>query len=320
MSVGGSSQKSSSSSAGESFGMSDSWNNQLGVSTGRAGSQDINVQNSFSQGGGSSSSALDRGQSAMQQQLFNRSQGLYGQANQLGGQYGAANAGWMGQNQGNTGFNQGMSAMGAGQQMQGMGYLNQFAQQDNPYLQAQINQYGADIGRNLSQNILPGITGAATVAGQRGSSRQGIAQGMAAQAAQEQFGRGAGDMRMAAYGQQQAAANSLAGYGGQMYGTGGQLTGEGLGRGQQQINQYYDQQQMMGLRPFQIGQSIVGAPSVLQRGNTFTQSGSQGLGFGSSFNNQNTFDITQAGSTARDYSYNNSTSKGKGASANFGLS
>ena len=58
--------------------------------------------------------------------------------------------------------------------------------QQNPFLQGQIEQGQGLINRNLQENILPSIGGGAASAGQRGSSRQGVAEGIAARSAIEQ--------------------------------------------------------------------------------------------------------------------------------------
>jgi hypothetical protein len=52
----------------------------------------------------------------------------------------------------------------------------------NPYLQAYAQNAALPIVRNLQQSVLPSIAGNAVGAGQFGGSRQGIAEGLAAQA------------------------------------------------------------------------------------------------------------------------------------------
>jgi hypothetical protein len=165
-----------------------------------------------------------------------------------------------------------ISQMGQSAQY-GANALRAFSQQNNPYLNSQIAQYGQDIGQNLRENILPGIGSGSQLAGQRGSSRQGIAEGMAINSAQQQFGRGAGDMRMQAYGQQQNAANQLAQLGQQGYLQGMQQNLAAQGQYGQNLGQYgtYQQQgfqnlQQNALNPFQIGASVIGDPTALQFG------------------------------------------------------
>lgn len=65
---------------------------------------------------------------------------------------------------------------------------NMLNPQGNPYLQA-MNQQGLNqIGETYQNQILPGINNAAMGAGSLGSSRQGIAQGLAAQGATREMG------------------------------------------------------------------------------------------------------------------------------------
>ena len=171
----------------------------------------------------------------------------------------------------------------------GMGQLQQFAQQNNPYLNSQIHGLGQDLGRFYREQILPGIGGRYAQAGQRGGSRQGIAEGQAAGRIGEEFAQQANAMRMGAYGQQQAAAGQLAALGQQGLYSGYGALGNLAGTNMQNMLGY----QGMQLNPFQIGAQIYGAPSVL--------SWNQGGGF--------------------DYGYEQSSSqsKGKGSQAQVGF-
>lgn len=93
-------------------------------------------------------------------------------------------------------------------QQQGQGFLDtiqQFSQQGNPFLQGQIDVLGQNIQQNLSQNILPGIGSQAAIFGQRGGGRQGVAEGLAAQGAQQQFAQGTQNLLFQG-GQQQLGA------------------------------------------------------------------------------------------------------------------
>lgn len=159
----------------------------------------------------------------------------------------------------------------------GIGYLDQFAQQGNPYLQQQINQYGGDIARQYARQ-LPGLGGQYQQAGQRGGSRQGIAEGLMGEAALRQYGQGVTDMRSQAYGQQQQAA--------------GQLANAQLGQRQFQLGalqqglQANAMQQQGYFQPFQIGSQVMGAPSVLnsQYGYDYGYEQSQGKSSSGGFN------------------------------------
>ena len=66
---------------------------------------------------------------------------------------------------------------------------------DNPYLQSQIDAVGADVRRNLTENVLPGVDRAASAGGNINSSRAGIASGIAMRGAQDQMAQTAAQMR-----------------------------------------------------------------------------------------------------------------------------
>jgi hypothetical protein len=87
----------------------------------------------------------------------------------------------------------------------------------NPYLDQQIAGIGTDISNNLTQNILPQLRSGAVASGQYGSSRQGIAEGLAVQSANQQLANQSANVRSGAYQQAQGlqnnTANNLAGLG-----------------------------------------------------------------------------------------------------------
>ena len=70
---------------------------------------------------------------------------------------------------------------------------------NNPALTATIDTLGSDIQRNFAENDKQMIQDAAGQAGQYGSTRHGVAEGIAARGAQEQFIDQAGQMRAADY-------------------------------------------------------------------------------------------------------------------------
>jgi hypothetical protein len=70
---------------------------------------------------------------------------------------------------------------------------------NNPYLDRQIDAVGADIRRNLGENIMPSIDRAATASGNINSSRAGIAEGIAARGANEELAQTAAGMRSNAW-------------------------------------------------------------------------------------------------------------------------
>ncbi len=79
----------------------------------------------------------------------------------------------------------------------GASYMQSRLSEANPYLGETIDAYGADIARNLAENILPELRSGGVAAGAPGGSRAYIAQGLAAQGAQTQFAQGASRMRTA---------------------------------------------------------------------------------------------------------------------------
>ena len=183
---------------------------------------------------------------------------------------------------------------------QGTNALAQFAQQNNPFLQQQIGQLGQNIGQQYREQILPGIGSGAQMAGQRGSSRQGVAEGIAARGAMQAFSEGATGLQNNAYNQQLNAAQALSGIGMQgTLGASGQnlqalgMQGALMGQQQDYLGNVWQQQLANQFTPFQIGASIYGAPSVLNFG----------MGYG--------YDYGQSSST--------SSSKGRSSSLDLGI-
>ncbi len=238
-----------------------------------------------------SSQALDQQQLAMQQQLFNQYQGAMqpgymspvSSANAYMGP--ATSMAWnqtqeqqrLAQAQA-QGLNGGRMLQGsAAMTNAGMNKLNAYSNAQNPYAQQQVQNLGADIGRMFNQQIMPGINSQFAGANQRGSSRHGIAQGMAAQSAMEQFQRGATDTYANSYNQGLSAANAMAGYANQsanaLAGMGIQAGGQALNAQAQgaqlgigavdNLNNARYQSYMGQFMPMQIGAGIVGNPSVL---------------------------------------------------------
>jgi hypothetical protein len=169
----------------------------------------------FGGGGGGTDTFISPDQLPFLKNLWGAGQSLYNQlpsAYQTGqqqlGQY------LPGMQQAYQGY--GDMASGANPAMQA---LQQRFSGQNPYLQGQIDQLGGDIQRNLTQNILPSIGSGAAMAGSLGGSRQGIAEGMAMQGAQQQFSQGAQNMRFNDYQQQGQALNQYLGM--QQQGLGG---------------------------------------------------------------------------------------------------
>ena len=172
----------------------------------------------------------------------------------------------------------------------GMDRFQQFTQQQNPFINQQIAGLAQDFGQLYNEQILPGIGNQAQLAGQRGSSRQGIAEALGAQRVAQEFGQAATNLRAGAYGQQQQAAQQYAAMAqaGAMnaYGVANQASA-----GQAQMQNAFNQTRLAGAaQPFIIGSQVIGAPSVLSQ--------SYGENFG--------------------YDYSKSKSSGKSASVGFG--
>lgn len=172
----------------------------------------------------------------------------------------------------------------------GMDQMQQFAQQGNPYLEQQISGLQQDAGRMFREEIMPGIGSGASMNGQRGSSRQGIAEGLAAGRTQDAFLQEAGNMRYNTYGLQQQAAGDLMGQSG-IYNQGRGIQGSLANQRGQLSNQFAQTRQQGQAMPFEIGASVIGQPSIL------SQSGGENF------------------ATSR----SSSKSKGKGSSANLGF-
>jgi hypothetical protein len=133
--------------------------------------------------------------------------------------------------------------------------LQQFSNTLNPFAQQSIQQLGSNLGDVFRNELLPGIGSNFQQAGQRGSSRQGVAQGLASQGVLNQFQQGATGILNNAFNTAQQSSAQLAqlGQGAQGQFLQGQLGGinafQGLRQGQ--------------FAPFQIGAGIVGQPSTL---------------------------------------------------------
>lgn len=116
----------------------------------------------------SSGSSVSGGSSESQSSSFQDPQTVWGgQAPYLEGLYGAAagmGGGTQGQGQAQDIYNQTMT-----------GYNRMM----NPGINPQLQAYSGEVQKNLERNLLPSIQGTAQMQGQGGSSRQGIAEGLA---------------------------------------------------------------------------------------------------------------------------------------------
>jgi len=123
--------------------------------------------------------------------------------------------------------------------------LDPQAAMDNPYLQQAMQSAIRPLTQNYQENVLSGITDQAVQAGQSGSNRQGIAEGIAARGYMDQVGDITNQMSYQNYGdamaRQQAAINQSQGVANlgmmpaSVYQQGQQMPWESLTRYQQAI-------------------------------------------------------------------------------------
>lgn len=92
-------------------------------------------------------------------------------------------------------------------------YQNQLSGKVNPYVDQMAQSITNQVNRNTLENVMPSIRSGAQAAGQYGSSRQGIAEGLAASRAQQDLGSSLSNLYGSAYenaqGRQAAAAGQL---------------------------------------------------------------------------------------------------------------
>lgn len=130
-------------------------------------------------------------------------------------------------------------------------FQNFLTPQQNPFLQGQIEQGQGLINRNLTENILPSVGSNAAQFGQRGSSRQGVAEGIAARGAIESSANFAENLTSADFqGQQQRALQAL---------------------------QFAPGIAGLQFSPLQNLSGILGGPTVLGQGSSQSKSGSFGF-------------------------------------------
>lgn len=146
---------------------------------------------------------------------------------------------------------------------------------ENPLLQQNIDALGEDIGKFFSEQINPEITSQAVAGGTLGGGRQGVAQGLAAEAAGKEFQRGALGLRTADMAQRDAAATNLGGLRSQAAGTGlSALPGlAGLA----------EFAATSPLAPFMALADIMGGPTVLGQSSSESEAGDFATSFSESF-------------------------------------
>ena len=211
-------------------------------------------------GGGSKTSAsaqVDPKQQPFLDFTRNLGQALVGQntslAQNFAGQAGGSLYGFGQQALGQLGSNPFLSA------------LMQQAGGDPALVNQQIGQLQADLGRSFQQEVLPGISRYAAGVGALGGSRQGVAEGIAAQGFADAFSRGATDIYSA-----DAQRRLQAGV------SGGGLLTQGLLGGLSSLPGLFDvglSQFTGGMAPLSIYSQILGAPTVLNSSTTRSTGG-----------------------------------------------
>jgi hypothetical protein len=124
----------------------------------------------------------------------------------------------------------------------------------NPYLQDQANGIQNQVNQNLKQNILPGIRSSALANGSFGSSRQGIAEGVAAGNASTGIAGALANLYGGAYNTDQGNQTSRMGIGAN-YSLG--MTNAGNSAVAQNQN-FYTQQRGLDLNQYQLGAGMYG--------------------------------------------------------------
>lgn len=181
----------------------------------------------------------------------------------------------------------------------------------NPVLQEQIDLLSQDIGEFFSEQVNPVITSDAIRGGQLGGGRQGVAQGLAAEAAGEAFASGAVGLRAADIAQRDAIASgisdrTLAGADVALAGIPALAGAADLGFG-------------AGLEPAARLAAILGGPTVLgasdsvSRGTSFATAEDFARAFSESFGTSESRGVSSSQATSE----NQSTSKAK--SLRFGF-
>lgn len=171
------------------------------------------------------------------------------------------NAGWSNQ-LGQMGAMQGV-ANTAAQGNQWLGSTDQLNPNSNPYLQQSLDMMGNQVNQQL-QNSLNTVNQDAAGAGMFGGARQGVAQGLAIQGAQDTIGQNANSMLMSNY--NQGAQNML-----QSQQMSPQIQ-QGLGNAGQMQTQIGHQQQQAPIDNINKHWGIVGGNNW---GGTETSSGTQ---------------------------------------------
>ncbi len=240
----------------------------------------VTKNRSSQQASGSGRSFVDPSQAPFLDFLRQSGMDLAGQqAGQIGGvaQQGADQLGGFGQ-----GFLQNLAGIAGGGGLPGADFLEQRLSQQNPFLDQQIGSLGQDISRQFNQTILPGIRREAASVGGLGGGRQGVAEGIASQGAQDAFSREAANLRFSDLGLRQGAATALQQGGLAQQGIQANAALGGIGGlgGLQQLGLSPFAAQFSPLANFA---SILGGPTVLNQQQNRSRGESAGSGFNIGF-------------------------------------
>lgn len=172
-------------------------------------------------------------------------QNMWGAGQNLAAQNAGSGYGQQGYDQGMGYLGQAMGGLG-NQYMQGA--QNTLQRMQNPGMDPMMGVYARQLGQNFNEQVMPGLRGDAMVSGGLGSSRAGIAQGLAGARAGQQLQ----DFGAQLYGQNQDRAINAANMAGSLQGNISQAYGQGSQQAQS-LGQFgmgipwYAQQQLAGL-------------------------------------------------------------------------
>jgi hypothetical protein len=185
---------------------------------------------------------------------------------------------------GQMGYDQGIGYLNQAMQQMGSPYMSQtqdtLARMQNPGMDPMMDVYSRQIGRQFNEQVMPAMRGDASVAGQLGSSRAGIGQGLAAARAGQQIQ----DFGAQLYGQNQDRALQAANMQGALQGNIASMYGQGA-QAAQQLGQFgmgipwYALQQQQGLLGNAIMRDLGGMTVGDSSGKSsaWNQSGSFGM-------------------------------------------
>lgn len=254
--LSGSKSSSKSQSTSEGFSESQEQAQSSGFSTGDSAS----VSGSFSGG-----SSIAGGESTSQQNVFGDDffSRLFGDATNAAGGLDPSVL----QGQASSLFGSGTSFLDQIGGGPGTEFLEDRVSGSSPVLQDNIDALGSDIGKFFQEQIMPGITSQGVATGTLGGGRQGVATGMATDAAAREFQRGALGLRTADLEARTGAAATLADQ---------SIAGAGTGlAGIPGLSDVAQQGFEAGIAPQALLAQILGGPVALTDSQSTQQSSSE---------------------------------------------